>query len=201
MPNLRNSSTGNIVFSSSNICEKSVTDKDDAIQCHTCQAWIHLKCNKLNYIDYKYLQGSNDPWFCLYCCSSIFRFGFLTNKDFLSTLLYGRNVSENVPNKNSSICLTPLLNLALLFNLFNSTSPEQDVDPENVVNSRHFDVDEIQALKLLTCNTNLKIILLNQPQQNPQQVELFCIFLIVSYKPRFDLNILKEIKLNPLLLK
>ena len=201
MPNIRNASTSNIVFPSCNICEKSVIDKDDAIiQCDICQALIHLKC-KLNHINNKYLQGSNDPWFCLYCCSSIFPFGFLTNKDFLSTLLYGRNVSENGSNKNSSIYLTPLLNFALLFNLFNSTSPEQDVAPENVVNSRYFDVDERQALKLLTCNINLKIILLNQPQQNPQQVELFCIFLIVSYKPRFDLNILKEIKLNPLLLK
>ena len=54
MPNLRNASSSNIVFLSGNI---SVTDKDDAIQCDICQAWIHLKCNKLNHIDYKYLQG------------------------------------------------------------------------------------------------------------------------------------------------
>ena len=31
MPNIRNASTSNIVFRSSNICEKSVSDKDDAI--------------------------------------------------------------------------------------------------------------------------------------------------------------------------
>ena len=135
-------------------------------------------------------------------------------------------MSENVSNKNNSIHLTPPPNLALLFNQFNNTSPEQNVDPENVVNSRYFDIDEIQALKLYdkknslsffhinacslnknfddleyllkctnksfdkitlsetriskktstTCHINLK----NQPQQNPQQVELFCIFLIVS---------------------
>ena len=89
-----------------------------------------LKNNKLNHIDYKYLQGSSDPWFCLYCCSSIFPFGFLTNKDFSSTLLYKRNASENV-----SIHLTPLLSFAFLFNQCNSTSPEQNVNPENVVNS------------------------------------------------------------------
>ena len=81
MPNLSNGSSSNIVFLSGNI---SVTDKDDAIQCDICQAWIHLKCNKLNHIDYKYFQVSRNPWFCLYCCSSIFPFGFLTNKDFLS---------------------------------------------------------------------------------------------------------------------
>ena len=72
MPNLRNASTSNIVFPSCSICEKSVSDKDDAIQYDICQAWIHLKCNKLNHIDYKYLQGSSDPWFCLYCCISLY---------------------------------------------------------------------------------------------------------------------------------
>ena len=84
MPNLRNDSTSNIVFSSCNICEKSVSNKDDAMQCDICLAWIHLKCNKLNHIDYKYLKQSSDPWFCLYCCSTIFPFGLLCNKEFLS---------------------------------------------------------------------------------------------------------------------
>ena len=43
MLNLRNPSTSNIVFPSFNICEKSVSDKDDAIQCDICQAWLHSK--------------------------------------------------------------------------------------------------------------------------------------------------------------
>ena len=89
MPNIRNASTSNMVFLLCNICEKSVSDKEDAIQCDICQTWIHLKCNKLNHIYYKYLQGSSDPWFSFYCCSSVFPFGFLTNKDFSSTLLSG----------------------------------------------------------------------------------------------------------------
>ena len=67
MPNLRNASTSNIVFLSCNICEKSVSDKDDAIQCDICQAWIYLKGNKSNHIEYKYLQGSSNPWSYLYC--------------------------------------------------------------------------------------------------------------------------------------
>ena len=82
MPNLRNASTSNIVFLSHNICEKSVSDKDDVIQCDICQAWIHLKCNKLNYINYNYLKGSSDPWFCLCCCSTIFPFRLLSKKSF-----------------------------------------------------------------------------------------------------------------------
>ena len=143
MPNLRNASTSNIVFPSCNICEKSVSDNDDAIQCDICQAWMYLKCNKLSHIDYKYLQRSSDPWFCLCCCSTIFLFWLLSNKDFLPVLLYSMNVSEYVSSKNNSIHLAPPSNIALLFNQFNNTSPEQNVDPENVVNSRYFDIDEI----------------------------------------------------------
>ena len=74
MPNLRNASTSNIVFPSCNICEKSVSDEDDAIQCDICSVWIHL--SKLNHIDYRYLHGSSDPWFCFYCLGQSFLLNF-----------------------------------------------------------------------------------------------------------------------------
>ena len=64
MPNIRNARTSNIIFPC-NTCEKSVNDKDDAVHCDMSQVWIHAKCNKLNQIDYKYLQGSNYPRFHL----------------------------------------------------------------------------------------------------------------------------------------
>ena len=49
MPNIINTSTINKVFPC-NTCEKSVNNKDDAIQCNICQAWMYLKC-KLNHIE------------------------------------------------------------------------------------------------------------------------------------------------------
>ena len=57
------------------ICHVNANNKDSAAQCDNCQSWVHIKCNNLNHIDYKYLQGSNDPWYCLSCCSNIFPFG------------------------------------------------------------------------------------------------------------------------------
>ena len=39
------------------------------------------KCKMPN--DYKYFQGSNDPWFCAICCSAIFLFASLNNSCFL----------------------------------------------------------------------------------------------------------------------
>ena len=56
------------------ICENNVTNSDKAIQCALCDSWVHIKCNDLNYIDYKHLQNSSDPWFCISCCSEIFLF-------------------------------------------------------------------------------------------------------------------------------
>ena len=54
----------NIVYSC-NICYVNVNNKDSAAQCDICQSSVNMKCNKLNHIDYKYLQGSNNPWYCL----------------------------------------------------------------------------------------------------------------------------------------
>ena len=61
----------------SKICNTNIKDKDNAAQCDIYQFWIHMKRNNLNYINYKYLQGSNDPWFCISCCNEIVPFGTL----------------------------------------------------------------------------------------------------------------------------
>ena len=90
----------NIVFPFK-LCSKNINDRDAAIQCDICQFWMHLRCSKLNLDDYKYLQGSTDPWFCLSCCSTILPFGNLTDKDFSCSVL-NKNYIE-ISNKNSSI--------------------------------------------------------------------------------------------------
>ena len=40
------------------ICNKNVNDNDHAIQCDICNFWLHIKFTNLNYIDFKYLQGT-----------------------------------------------------------------------------------------------------------------------------------------------
>ena len=126
------------------LCNKNINDGDAAIQCDICQFWVHLRCNKLNLVDYKYPQGSTDPWFCLSCCSVILPFRNLTDKDFYYSVL---NNYIEISYKNISVLLKPPPNLELLFNQFNNSSTEQQIDPENVANSRYFDVDQIQSLK------------------------------------------------------
>ena len=113
-----------------------------------------MKCNNLNHIDYKYLQGSNDPWFCISCCNEIFPSGTLGNKNFLSIMMVNssptaiKNNDVDATNINStSLVLKPSATLSLLFNQFNNSSPEQKNEPENVVNSNYYDIDQFQTLK------------------------------------------------------
>ena len=65
----------------SKICENNVTNCDQATQCDLCDSWVHITCKY--YIDYKFLQNSNDPWFCISCCSKIFPFNTVKNKNFI----------------------------------------------------------------------------------------------------------------------
>ena len=115
----------NIVYSCK-ICRVNTNNKDHAAKYDICQSWVHMKCNKLNHIDYKYLQGSNDAWYCRSCYIKIYSFGTLTNKDFISSITnsFSRGTNSDT-DKESLLSLQPPSNLALLYNQFNSTSPEK----------------------------------------------------------------------------
>ena len=43
------------------ICVKAIGDKEDSIFCDNCNSWVLIKCNNLNYIDYKYFTGNGEP--------------------------------------------------------------------------------------------------------------------------------------------
>ena len=63
----------------------TVPDKDKSVQYDLCEHWICIKCNNLNYLDYRYLQTCNEPWYCIECCSKIFPFNSLScDKNFLA---------------------------------------------------------------------------------------------------------------------
>ena len=50
-------------------------------------------------------------------------------------------------DKESLLSPKPPSDLALLYNQFNNTSLEKNNDPENVVNSKFYEIDQFQALK------------------------------------------------------
>ena len=137
------------------ICAKNVHDKDKIVQCGLCEPWIHINCNKLNYLDHRYLQNYDESWCCIECCSTIFPFNSLSsNKNFLACCTKTDSDSnitqwkdlEN--NHNSSLSLKPSLNLELLINQFNNATPENSNDPEKFFSSKYYDIEEMHKFEI-----------------------------------------------------
>ena len=115
------------------ICAKNVHDKDKAV---LCKLWVHIKCNNLNYLDYRYLQNCDESWYCIECCSTIFPFNtFTSNKNFLACCTNtGGNITQwkdLETDHNSSLSLKSFSKLELLVNQFNNATSENGNDPEN----------------------------------------------------------------------
>ena len=146
------------------ICENNVTYCNQAIQCDLCDSRVHIKCNDLNYIDYKFLQNSNDPWFCISCCSKIFPFNTAKNKNFISNFYDNNSKSKNIDDKNSSLLLKPSEHLKHLVNQFNMSSLPDDInsdDPANTVSSKYYDTEELQNLKITKKSKSLSLFHIN----------------------------------------
>ena len=125
------------------ICAKNVHGKDKVVQCDICELWVHIKCNTLDYLDYRYLQNCGESWHCIDCCSTIFPFNSLSNnKNFLACCT---NTNNNIAqwidlehDHDSSLSLKPS-NLELLVNQFNSAKSENSNDLEKISSSKYYD--------------------------------------------------------------
>ena len=49
------------------ICYKSVKSNHKAVQCDTCDLWVHIGCNGTSDDEYELLKVSDDLWECLVC--------------------------------------------------------------------------------------------------------------------------------------
>ena len=94
-------------------------------------------------------------WCCLSCNNTLLPFGNLNNENFLDFIGNNNNTitSSETKNLNSSVLLKPTPDLALLFNQFNNALPENRSDPENIIQSKYYDRDELQKLKFLIRRT------------------------------------------------
>ena len=125
------------------LCPKFVTDNDNAILCDFCKTLVQIKCNHLSYIDYRYLQDCNKPWYFLSCTKTLFPFGNLNNQNFLNFIGNNDTItsSEKKFRQLSASETTP--DLALLLNQFNNAIPDENrSDPENVIQSKSYAKDE-----------------------------------------------------------
>ena len=162
-----------MVITSSSICVKAICDKEDSIYCGKCNLWVHIKCNNLNYIDYKYLSGNGDPWFCLSCNSLLFPFGTLHNKKFMHHILNSSNMKNDNKIEFNNLVLKPPPSLSSLFNQFNNIPQTHDhKDLENVVMCKHYDLDEVQSMKISNKNSYLSLFHINSCSLNKNSKDL-----------------------------
>ena len=77
----------------------------------------------------------------------LFPFGNLNNQKFIGFVNNNNDNNDESKNSKSYLILKPA-DLALLFNQFNNAIPENNSDPENVIQSKYYDIDELQQLKI-----------------------------------------------------
>ena len=183
------------------ICAKNVHDKDKAVQCDLCEFWIHIKCNNLNNLDYRYLQNCDESWYCIECCSSIFPFNSLSStKNFLTCCNSTDSDSNFIQLKelendhNSSLLPKPSPNLELLVNQFNNATPENNNDPEKISSSKYYDIDEMHNLKIPHKNKSLSLFHINACSLNKNFDDLQ--HLLSSTKKVFDIIAVSETRIT-----
>ena len=181
---------------------KNVSDKNKAIQCDLFELWVHIKCNNLNYLDYRYLQNSNGSWYCIECCSTIFPFNSLSsNRNILTCCTNTDNNSTHwidLENDHSSSLSLKPSNLELLVNHFNNATPENSNDPEKVCSAKYYDIEEMHNIETPHKNKSLSLFHINACSLNKNFDDLqhhgtlLYIANHLSYKCRNDLNIYKK---------
>ena len=169
-------------------------EKEDSIFCDLCKLWVHIHCNQLNCVDYQHLSNQNDPWFCFKCNSDIFPLGKL-NKQNLESFIKDNNPKSDKEknNETKTLVLKPPPNLTLLFNQFNNTSDDLK-DPENVVNSRYYDIKELQTMNIPNKNNCLSMFHINACSLNRNFDDLQ--YLLKTTNINFDVIAISETRIT-----
>ena len=180
-------------------CAKNVSENVKAVQCNLCELWVHIKCNNLNYLDYRYLQNSNESRYCTECCSTIFPFNSLSNnKNFLACCTNTDNNTtqwidlEN--DRNSSLSLKLSSNLQLLVNLFNNATPENNDDPEKTCSSKYYDIEAMRNIEISHKNKSLSLFHINACSLKKKFDDLQ--HLLSCAKANFDIIAISETRIT-----
>ena len=176
------------------LCLKNLSENDNAILCDFRQTWVHVKCNHLDYTDYKNLQHYNEPWHCLSCTTMLFPFGNLNNQKFLGCIKNNDDNNNESKNSNSSLILKPPSDLALLSDQFNNAIPENNSNLENMIQSKYYDIDELQQLKIPNKEQSLSFFHINSYSLNKDFEELQN--LLQSTNIQFDVIAITETRIT-----
>ena len=131
------------------ICSKTVKTVHKAIQCDTCDLWVHITCNGNSDKEYEYLKDDDNDWHCVVCT---LKFN-LYNMPFT---LCDNTELININNTNSMRFLQSLPNVEVISETSKFSQLSTDINFELPSNTdcRYFSVNEYQQLKK---NKNLNI--------------------------------------------
>ena len=87
----------------------------------------------------------------------------MNNQKFLAFSGENTTISNETKDVNSSLLLKPPADL--LFNQFNNVILENCSDPENVIKSKYYDIDELQQLKIPNMEKPLSLFHINSVLQ------------------------------------
>ena len=88
----------------------------------------------------------------------LFPYGNLNDQKFLGFI---NNNDKKLKKSNSSLILKPPPDLALLFNQFSNLIPENNSDPENMLRSKYYDIDELQQFEAANKGKSLSLFHFN----------------------------------------
>ena len=138
------------------ICLKPVSSKN-SIKCNLCKSVVHFKCNFLNSIEGAIILKENNFWHCHTCSKNLFPFNDLNDNKF--NLVNHNNIKFSSNDNKLNLHLPQ--NLTSLFNHFNDVSSEINKDPENSVNCKYYDTNEMQDFNNLIDKTSFSLFHLN----------------------------------------
>ena len=138
------------------ICCKSVAINHRAIQCDTCEKWIHIACNKLDGKDYSLYQKQPELVFeCINCICEYIPFSNLNDNQFDIAVSKGVNYLSDF---NLQTSLTPSQQSILdkIEVAVNDTAPDHGDDDNsddnddldiNPVTCKYYSIDDFIKLK------------------------------------------------------
>ena len=105
--------------------------------------------------------------------------------------------NNNIPGKalhsEGSILLNPSEDLKVLVNQFNA-SAEDNTDPENIVQSKYYDIDELQTMKIPNKDKSLALFHINACSLNKNFNELE--HLLSCTNKNFDVIAISETRIT-----
>ena len=124
------------------ICLKTVKSNHKAVQCDSCDLWVHIGCNGTTDNEYEFLKTCDDTWECLICYLK----KTLVNVPYTQI---DNTELDNVNNTNSMRFLESLPNAEIInetsnFSIFSSN--EISIELPSKTSSKYYSVNEYQLL-------------------------------------------------------